>query len=285
VLASVLAVTASIVVAASSDAASGSLDQSRSGKLFPGRAAVGALFTTHRGRLAWHFCTASVVHSPGGDLLITAAHCLSGHKLPIDFAPGYSRGKAPFGTWRVTRIFRDRAWTATHDADDDVAFLSVRRGRGAARLESVTGAERLGTGWPARELVQVIGYPNAASRPVICQNWTTRFGARGMRFDCGGYPDGTSGGPFLAHVSRSTGRGSVIGVIGGYERGGDSPEVSYSTTFGSSVRDLYRQATDDSYVGLGGTRLPRSPGRRGARARLRAYLSRGAAPQTGTYRS
>lgn len=242
VLASVLAVTVSTVVAASSDAASGTADQSRNGRQFAGRAAVGALFTTRRGRLAWHFCTASVVHSPGGDLLITAAHCVTGLGSAIEFAPGYRRGKTPFGTWHVTRIFRDRAWTATHDADDDVAFLSVRRGRGAGRLESVTGAERLGTGWPARELVQVIGYPDAASRPVICQNWTTRFGARGMRFDCGGYPDGTSGGPFLIRVDQATGQGTVMGVIGGYQQGGDSPSVSYSAMFGSNVRALYQTA-------------------------------------------
>ena len=43
-----------------------------------GTPAVGALFTTSRsGALAGHFCSAAVVASPAGDLLITAAHCLT----------------------------------------------------------------------------------------------------------------------------------------------------------------------------------------------------------------
>ena len=49
-----------------------------------------------------------------------------------------------------------------------------------------------------------------------------------MVFDCDNYTNGTSGGPFLAHVNPKTGDGWVIGVIGGYQQGGDTPNVSYS---------------------------------------------------------
>src|ERR1700731_2819824 len=48
---------------------------SQSGQPCSGQPAVGALFTTSKGRLGQHFCTASVVDSPAGDLLMTAAHC------------------------------------------------------------------------------------------------------------------------------------------------------------------------------------------------------------------
>jgi hypothetical protein len=34
----------------------------------------------------------------------------------------------------------------------------------------------------------------------------------------------------------------VIGVIGGYEQGGDTPEVSYSIVFGPNVASLYSEA-------------------------------------------
>jgi hypothetical protein len=34
----------------------------------------------------------------------------------------------------------------------------------------------------------------------------------------------------------------VIGVIGGYRQGGDTPQVSYAAVFGSAVAQLY--ATD-----------------------------------------
>jgi hypothetical protein len=34
----------------------------------------------------------------------------------------------------------------------------------------------------------------------------------------------------------------VIGVIGGYQQGGDTPSVSYSARFGALVADLYKTA-------------------------------------------
>jgi hypothetical protein len=63
-----------------------------------------------------------------------------------------------------------------------------------------------------------------------------------LEFDCGGYTDGTSGGPFLANVDTLTGQGTVIGVIGGYEQGGDTPQVSYSAMFEANVAALYLTA-------------------------------------------
>src|SRR5215469_15289617 len=67
---------------------------------------VGALFTvTPSGELGTHFCTASVVDSPAGNLLVTAAHCMNGRTAKdVAFVPGYSRGQEPFGAWTVSRI-------------------------------------------------------------------------------------------------------------------------------------------------------------------------------------
>jgi hypothetical protein len=36
--------------------------------------------------------------------------------------------------------------------------------------------------------------------------------------------------------------GTIVGVIGGYHQGGDTPSVSYSAYFGSGVQQLYEQA-------------------------------------------
>ena len=81
---------------------------------------------------------------------------------------------------------------------------------------------------------------------MICQNWTKAFSATQLEFDCGGYPNGTSGGPFLVRVDQATGQGTVMGVIGGYEQGGDDPAVSYSAVFGPAVRALYQHAVAGS---------------------------------------
>ena len=219
----------------------------RDGRYFTGTPAVGALFYAAGGGLGSHFCTASVVDSPSQDLVITAAHCVSGAGPgQIAFVPGYHDGQRPYGLWRVTRIFVDQAWLAGQSPDDDVAFLVVKRSGSRTPIQAVTGGERLGTGWSAAHWVRVIAYPGDQDRPLTCQAHTQPFGARQMQFDCAGYTDGTSGGPFLARYRTGTGQGTVIGVIGGFEQGGDTPAVSYSARFGGSVRALYLTAVSRS---------------------------------------
>jgi V8-like Glu-specific endopeptidase len=217
-----------------------------SGTRFEETPAVGALFAASSAGLGGHFCTASVVDSPRGDLVITAAHCVSGRNpSQIAFVPGYHDGHDPYGVWSVTRVVVDAQWRNSRNPDHDVAFLVIQRRGGTTGVERLTGGERLGTGSPGRVLVHVIGYPDRAQRPVICTSRTRPFGPRQMRFDCAGYTDGTSGGPFLARSVSATGLGTVIGVIGGYEQGGDLASVSYSPRFGRAVRDLYLAAAAD----------------------------------------
>jgi len=217
---------------------------SQNGQDFAGTPAVGALFTMSKGKLGRHFCTASVIGSPHGDLVITAAHCVTGTSGTV-FVPGYDRGAAPYGIWTVTKIYADRSWTSSSDPNDDVAFLRVTQADSIVPIEDVTGAEALETGTPARQLVEVIGYPDSGSQPIVCRNWTREPMSEQLEFDCGDYTDGTSGGPFLASVNPLTGQGTVIGVIGGYEQGGLTPQISYSSRFGASVAALYRQAVAD----------------------------------------
>jgi V8-like Glu-specific endopeptidase len=214
---------------------------------FKGTSAVGALFSDRGGKLR-HFCTASVVRSPARKLLITAAHCMRGRALKpagsITFAPGYHAGKFPHGRWVVRASYTDRQWRKDGDPDDDVAFLVAgRRGR---HIQKYTGAETLETGARLPQKVQVIGYPDTTNSPVTCKAPARAAHPHHFRqlvFDCAGYTSGTSGGPFLTKVSAATGKGKIIGVIGGYEQGGDSPDVSYSARFLANVGALYKRVT------------------------------------------
>lgn len=213
----------------------------RAGQPFPGVAAVGALFTQTGGKLGTHFCTASVVHSPAGDLAVTAAHCVSSRQGTTVFVPGYADGQAPLGIWPVTRVYADSAWRSDQNPDHDVAFIRLADAHGVP-IEDVTGAERFAVGAPSGQPVQVIGYPDGRGEPVWCAGLAKRFSPTQLEFDCGGYTAGTSGGPFLTNVNATTGQGAVIGVIGGYEQGGDVPSVSYAAVFGAAAAALYHAA-------------------------------------------
>lgn len=217
---------------------------------FGGTPAVGALFYRQGGQLE-HFCTASVVRSKHENLLVTAAHCLAGQKLApagtVVFAPGYHNGVFPYGRWVVRAAYTDRQWQASQDPDDDVAFLVA--GRPGRHIQKYTGAETLVTGARLPQEVRVMGYPDSYRQPVFCDAAARAFDRKHLRqmvFYCTDYTNGTSGGPFLAHVSGATDTGRVIGVIGGYEQGGFTPDVSYSPQFGSSVAALFRTAQASS---------------------------------------
>jgi V8-like Glu-specific endopeptidase len=214
---------------------------------FVGTPAVGALFDDQGGKLS-HFCTASVVHSPAGDLLLTAAHCLRGRSVTpagtITFAPGFHNGQFPYGRWIVRSVFTDSRWKKDRNPADDFAFLIA--GRPGARIERSTGAEKLYTGAALPKKVQVIGYPDSSNLPLGC-NATARHVGSGHpdqeMFRCDGYTNGTSGAPFLARVNPATGTGSVMGAIGGYELGGNTADVSYSARFLAAIATLYAAAT------------------------------------------
>jgi len=208
---------------------------------FDGVPTVGALFfTTGSGR---HFCTASVVDSDTEDLVITAAHCVygSGYATHLEFVPGYHDGRQPYGAWAVQSVVVASAWRKSHDPDADFAFLSVASS-GGRRLQRVTGGLQLGIDRGYTHPIKVIGYNDSADKPVGCATSSFEFEADQMEFYCGGYRDGTSGGPWVLGYDGRKGTGTIFGVIGGYEWGGDYDWASYSAVFGPTALKLFRQA-------------------------------------------
>lgn len=185
-----------------------------------------------------HFCSASVVHSTTRDLVITAAHCVYGTGPTIEFAPGYDDGATPYGVWEARRIYIDPAWKKGLDTDHDVAILRVAP-RSGKNIEDVVGAHPLGSPLVG-DPVTVLGYKlGSGDRPLTCTNalyLTNGYSS----FDCAGYTDGVSGGPWLQD-------GSVVGVTGGLEQGGCGAVTEYSAPFGPDVEELLQRA--ESRVG------------------------------------
>jgi V8-like Glu-specific endopeptidase len=180
-----------------------------------------------------HYCSASVVHSTSGDLVLTAAHCVYGTGLGTEFAPGFHDGVAPYGTWTVTAAYVDPAWNAG-DPSRDVAILRVAR-LGGHRLEDVVPGYPLGSAPAAGRPVTVDGYvAGSGGRPITCTA-PVYYTAGYPSFDCAGFADGVSGGPWLAG-------GRLVGATGGLHQGGCTADTSYSAPFGAATRALLDRA-------------------------------------------
>ncbi|MFC9292773.1 hypothetical protein ACFTWH_34990 [Streptomyces sp. NPDC057011] len=237
------------------------------GQDFDGIPVVGRMFVVKGGGA--YFCTASVVASPGHNLVLSAAHCLTGSDTrQIAFVPQYTRANPqPYGMFPVLRdaTGRSKIWIdpryrsqgVDRAATLDVAFAQVGPGSAGFPVEDVVGGNRLATGAGyVHAGVTLIGYPASAARPRLCVNRTTKFTSTDaripgsfLRVDCTGYPGGTSGGPFLVRYDARTGTGDVVGVIGGWKTGGDTADTSYSSYFGTDIRKLYEKAVAGAKAG------------------------------------
>ncbi len=223
---------------------------------FAGTATVGPVFRD--GLSQRHSCTASVLDSPHHDLILTAAHCVSGTAAGWSFAPGYDDGATPYGVWTVTHAYVDPSWSSGQDTQHDYAILQVadeRLGGHVVGVQDVTGGNLLGQAPRAGQAVTDVAY-NAGldDQPVHCTvpaYYTDGFPS----FNCHGYVGGSSGSPWLATVP-GTHLGVVEGVIGGLHQGGCYEYTSYSPAFAPAIRRLLLRAT----LGLHPDTVPQAGG-------------------------
>lgn len=78
-----------------------------------------------------HHCSASIVDSPRGSVIVTAAHCVYG-KQSLAFSPSYHDGQAPYGTWRAVGVYVWDAWKDHRNINGvgspfDYAFVVLHR--------------------------------------------------------------------------------------------------------------------------------------------------------------
>lgn len=186
-----------------------------------------------------HFCSASVVHSRTRDLVLTAAHCVSGTGTGLIFVPGYRNGRAPEGAWQVTAAYTDRAWRKHQNPRDDFAILRVDKHSGHG-IEHRTGGLLVGSRPHRGVTLHVRGYlAGANDRELHCTAASRRGRSGYPAVNCRGFGDGTSGGAWL-HKRHDT--RYLVGITGGRHQGGCSPDRSYSPPFGSAVRRLLHRA-------------------------------------------
>ncbi|GHC32561.1 trypsin-like serine peptidase [Streptomyces cinnamoneus] len=222
---------------------------------FDGLPQVGTFFWTD-GQNTGRFCGGTVVRSPHRDLVVSAAHCLRSPdpRKRLSFVPQYHDGLKPHGVFPVELIYIDqRYYDLGTDGGARWDYTVVRLGRRAdgTRVERAVGGFDLAVRPGYRHgNVRLIGYPGSSDakypKPLDCSSSTHRYtstdpAAPGdfLEIACAGYVGGTSGGPFLV---RGFGGYALIGVIGGYHTGGDTPDISYSSYFTEDLWELYLQA-------------------------------------------
>ncbi|MDD9377008.1 trypsin-like serine protease [Streptomyces sp. ZAF1911] len=194
-----------------------------------------------------HFCTATVVHSPGRNLIVTAGHCLRAGRAGeggASFAPAYADGRAPYGTWKLAEVFEDPRWSDGTNDDYDLAFARLAPDASGRNIEDVTGAAVLDTTGRTDEQVTVTGYPSDRKVPRTCLSRAVRLSATEQRFDCADFPGGTSGSSWIAAD------GKIIGIL----TGGDTDDVSTSTILTGYAAELYARATAGGTGTAGGGR-------------------------------
>ncbi|HTJ71289.1 MAG TPA: serine protease [Actinospica sp.] len=195
-------------------------------------------------------CSAVAVDSAGGDLIATAAHCLGGvvsriaAPMTVAYIPGADNGSAPYGVWYPTRIIRPQQWmNGVKNPDFDLAFVTVARPGDPRPLAAVTGSEHFGAIPAAGTLAVQIGYPYQSPDPVACRTPVRFLSPTQLELDCADFSGGSSGGPVLTNVDPGTGVGTLVGVMGGYEHGGERSDVTYASAFTPAIQQLYQQAS------------------------------------------
>jgi hypothetical protein len=201
-------------------------------KPVPPEPRVGAVFI---GGQSLHACSAAVLDSAAGDLILTAAHCMAAG-IDAYFVPGFADAAAGSDFFHVDAVYLDPRWVTDQDPVADFAIARVSRDGGGSVEAQAGGGFRLGTAPKAGTDITVTGYPvGEGGQPIGC---TTRTSATERGFPslpCVGLVDGTSGSPWVA--------GSVIaGLTGGLDGGGCEENVSYSPPFDDAVAGLLVRA-------------------------------------------
>ncbi|MFJ3927996.1 trypsin-like serine peptidase [Streptomyces sp. NPDC090022] len=212
-----------------------------------------------------HWCTASVVDSPKGNVVATAAHCVAPEGADgqpgelahdglaigeLSFAPAFSgsSGSHPLGLWKVRAIHVDERWTRWGEDTADYAFLTVEPDEDGRSLQDAVGGrgEAPIPDWTSgyQRDVTVVGYPesdhNPENKPVSCTTRTDHDEDEPdmLYISCAGFWTGTSGSPWVADRGGPGLPGRLIGVLSG----GDTDVDSTAALFDGRAKALYEKA-------------------------------------------
>jgi hypothetical protein len=193
---------------------------------------VGAVFL---GSTTMHTCTGGVLNSPGGNLIITAAHCVAGG-VDTGFVIGFNNQAAPGDIWHVDAVYLDPRWVANQDPMADFAVARVSREAGGTIEAQAGGGLVLAAAPKPGTVVTINGYGfGVGGGPIGCKAATMADTKGFPALACAGMVAGLSGAPWIVGST-------VIGVVGGLDGGGCDDTLSYSPPFDSATTQLLARA-------------------------------------------
>jgi hypothetical protein len=199
------------------DAGSGSIRVLLNQRALP-RSPVGLLTAFDTQENTFHECSATVVPSPNGDVLLTAAHCVfgSGHLFTqFAFAPNlqgsFGTGTTPYGVWNGLLAAPSLDYVLSGNPSYDFAYVRVA-GQSSGSLEGTVGSLPIAFNPGRGQQWTVRGYPNgmAQSCTATAQDQFTFSGPSQMVVACPGLGEGASGGSW---TNSSNGRTNAIGAV------------------------------------------------------------------------
>ncbi|MFI2264180.1 trypsin-like serine peptidase [Streptomyces tubercidicus] len=206
---------------------------------------VGRLFFVNaNGADTW--CTATAVKSANRSAVMTAAHCVRRGSSPgntnilMVFVPGYSKGKMPYGAFAVRDAVTPRSWET--DSTNDVSTLVVDADKNGRKLTDVVGGQDIAFNRPVGGTVSAFGYP--ATRPQLGEELLRCVGTAKEKNGVQAIPcdmtGGSSGGPWLADLNATTGKGVLVSVNSALDS--LTPTEMQGELLGATAKKVYDRA-------------------------------------------
>jgi Trypsin len=155
---------------------------------------VGAVFL---GSGSLHTCSGGVLDSAGGDLIITAAHCVA-QGVDATFVAGLKDDPAPEDVWHIEAVYLDPRWVQNQDPLADFAIARVSRDTGGSVESQAGGGLKLGPAPKQGTVITVSGYGmGVGGGPIGCRTATAAPTKGFPALDCAELVDGLSGAPWI----------------------------------------------------------------------------------------
>ncbi|MEJ3750161.1 hypothetical protein WEI85_43740 [Actinomycetes bacterium KLBMP 9797] len=169
-------------------------------------------------------CSAAVLHTAKGKLVLTAGHCVHGggtgrqYMTQWMFSPGHNGGD-PVGRFTAVAFTTYTLWLTNGNSGYDVAVAELLPLGGASVVAAVGGGNGLAINYGVGHPVTAVGYPalgGFATNKVqqACAGTTFQFGPLQVGISNCDFTGGASGGPWFLTYNQATGSGHIYSVSG-----------------------------------------------------------------------